>query len=66
MNKLFGLNGITGLLLAVVLLLVIVFALGYKSILVQQDQATNFYTIDRNAVQMNSADNAQHYKTVKE
>jgi len=38
MNGLFGLNGITGYLIAVVLLLSIVFALGYSSIVVQQEK----------------------------
>jgi hypothetical protein len=50
MNGLFGLNGITGYLIAVVLLLSIVFALGYSSIVVQQREASNPYAIKGNAV----------------
>lgn len=62
MNKLFGINGILGLLIAVVLLLVVVFLLGYQGIVIQKEQASNYYTIDRSAVEMKSIDNIQHYK----
>ncbi|MCE3038812.1 DUF4006 family protein [Helicobacter anatolicus] len=62
MNKLFGINGILGLLIAVVLLLVVVFLLGYQGIMIQKEQASNYYTIDRSAVEMKSIDNIQHYK----
>ncbi|MCE3039691.1 DUF4006 family protein [Helicobacter anatolicus] len=62
MNKLFGINGILGLLIAVVLLLIVVFLLGYQGIMIQKEQASNYYTIDRSAVEMKSIDNIQHYK----
>ncbi|MCE3037374.1 DUF4006 family protein [Helicobacter sp. faydin-H20] len=62
MNKLFGINGILGLLIAVVLLLVVVFLLGYQGIMIQKEQASNYYTIDRSAVEMKSVDNIQYYK----
>jgi hypothetical protein len=42
----FGLNGIGGMLIAVVLLLSIVGFLGTNALLVQQKNASNFYKID--------------------
>jgi len=42
----FGLNGIGGMLIAVVLLLSIVGFLGTNALLVQQKQATNYYKIE--------------------
>lgn len=66
MSKLFGINGLGGLLIAVVLILSLVAILGYKGILVQQAESTNFYQLDKNAIEMNSSQNAQHYKLIKE
>lgn len=42
----FGLNGIGGMLIAVVLLLSIVGFLGTNALLVQQSNASNYYKID--------------------
>jgi hypothetical protein len=42
----FGLNGIGGMLIAVVLLLSIVGFLGTNALLVQQKNASNYYKID--------------------
>lgn len=42
----FGLNGIGGMLIAVVLLLSIVGFLGTSAILTQQNNASNYYKID--------------------
>ncbi len=42
----FGLNGIGGMLIAVVLLLSIVGFLGTNALLVQQKNASNFYKIE--------------------
>ena len=66
MSKLFGINGLGGLLIAVVLILSLVAILGYKGVLVQQAESTNFYQLDKNAIEMNSPQNAQHYKLIKE
>ncbi len=42
----FGLNGIGGMLIAVVLLLSIVGFLGTNAVLVQQKEASNYYKIE--------------------
>jgi hypothetical protein len=42
----FGLNGISGMLIATVLLLSILGFLGFNAVVVQQKQATNYYKID--------------------
>lgn len=63
MNGLFGLNGLTGFLIAVVLLLAIVFFLGYAAITTQHAEALNSYKIQNStAIPMNSANMEQHYK----
>lgn len=63
---LFALNGITGLLIATVLLLTILAVLVFSSVMVQQNEAQNFYKInqDLNALKFNSTDNGQHYELV--
>ena len=66
MNGLFGVNGLLGYIVAVVLLLSIVFCLGYAAVVTQSAQANNPYVIkNANALQMRSADNAQHYKEIQ-
>ena len=62
----FKLNGITGMLVAVVLLLSILGVLVFNSIIVQQNEATNFYKInqDLDGLKMNSADNHKQYQLV--
>lgn len=66
MKNLFGLNGLGGYILSVLVLLIIVFWLGYSAIITQKNQANNFYTIENiNTLQKNSVDNIKHYK-VKE
>lgn len=63
---LFALNGITGMLIATVLLLTILAVLVFSSVMVQQNEAQNFYKInqDLNALKFNSTDNGQHYELV--
>ncbi|MCG3693826.1 DUF4006 family protein, partial [Aliarcobacter butzleri] len=53
----FKLNGISGMLVAVVLLLSILAILVVNAVLVQQREATNYYKInqDLNGLKMNSA-----------
>lgn len=62
----FKLNGITGMLVAVVLLLSILGFLVFNALIVQQREATNFYKInqDLNGLKMNSADNHKQYQLV--
>lgn len=63
---LFKLNGITGMLIAVVLLLSILGTLVVSAILVQQKEATNHYQInkDLNALKMNNTENHKYYQLV--
>jgi hypothetical protein len=62
----FKLHGITGMLVAVVLLLTILGVLTFNGIKVQQNEASNFYKInqDLNAIKMNSSDNYKQYQLV--
>jgi len=62
----FKLNGVTGMLVAVVLLLSILGVLVFNSVLVQQREASNFYKInqDLSALKMNSSDNYKQYQLV--
>ncbi len=62
----FKLNGITGMLVAVVLLLSILGFLVFNALMVQQREASNFYKInqDLNALKMNSSDNYKQYQLV--
>ncbi|MEY4504630.1 MAG: hypothetical protein RL154_926 [Pseudomonadota bacterium] len=46
MNGAFGLNGISGMLIATVLLLSILGCLGTLALLTQQSNASNFYKIE--------------------
>ncbi|QKF80920.1 hypothetical protein CRV08_05150 [Halarcobacter ebronensis] len=59
-------HGITGMLIAVVLLLTILVVLGFNAIIVQQKEAQNFYKInqDLNALKANSPDNHKYYDLV--
>ncbi|RAX56875.1 hypothetical protein CCZ01_08010 [Helicobacter monodelphidis] len=64
MNGLFGLNGLFGYLVAVVLLLSIVGVLGYMAVVVQKTEANNPYKIEASTtIPMQNADINQHYKT---
>lgn len=62
----FKLNGISGMLVAVVLLLSILAFLTVNGLKVQQNEASNFYKInqDLNGLKMNSADNHTQYQLV--
>jgi len=61
MNGMFGLNGITGLLIATALLLSIVGFLGFSAVIAQQSNANNPYSADKmHDVKMFSTDNAPH------
>ena len=60
------LHGITGMLIATVLLLTILGVLTYNAIVVQQNESTNFYKInqDLDALKFSSPDNLKHYELV--
>jgi hypothetical protein len=59
MDKMFGLNGIAGLLIATALLLSIVGFLGFQAIMTQQANANNPYSATKmHDVKMFSTDNA--------
>ncbi|MFA9372544.1 MAG: DUF4006 family protein [Poseidonibacter sp.] len=62
----FKLHGITGMLIAVVLLLSILAFLVTNALTVQQNEANNFYQInqDLNGLKMNSSDNHKQYQLV--
>lgn len=67
MNGLFGINGISGLLIAVVVLLSLVGILGTCAVKIQQRQATNFYKIEsQNSIEQNVKDASVYYKNAKE
>jgi len=61
-RSVFGLNGITGMLIATVLLLSILGGLTVWNIGVQQDNATKFYSVDTEKLKFKSTDNADLYK----
>ena len=66
MNGLFGINGLLGYFIAVILLLSVVFCLGYAAVVTQKAQANNPYVIENaNTLQMTSKSNAEHYKNVE-
>ncbi|PZT48965.1 hypothetical protein B6S12_01335 [Helicobacter valdiviensis] len=66
MNGLFGLNGLGGYIIAVVLLLSVVFGLGYKAVMTQHTQALNPYVIeDINNIKKISTENKKHFQDVK-
>jgi ABC-type phosphate transport system permease subunit len=62
----FALSGITGMLIATVLLLSILAFLTINAIGVQQNEAQNFYKInqDLNGLKANSPDNSSQYELV--
>lgn len=67
MNGLFGINGLGGYIVAVVLLLAIVFGLGYAAVMTQKTEANNPYVIENpNSIQMKSVENAGHFQSVEE
>ncbi len=63
---LFSLSGITGMLIATVLLLTIWAVLVFNSVLVQQREAQNYYKINQelNGLKANSPDNYKQYELV--
>lgn len=65
-RSIFALDGITGMLIAVVLLLSIVGVLTYFSVVTQAANANNFYKVENEKeIQMFSTENAKHMVDVK-
>lgn len=65
-RSIFSLDGITGMLIAVVLLLSIVGVLTYFSVTTQAANASNFYKIENEKeIKMFSTENAKHVVDVK-
>jgi hypothetical protein len=65
-RSIFALDGITGMLIATVLLLSILAFLTVWGLSVQQESATNFYDVkDEKSIKMFSTDNAKHIVDVK-
>lgn len=63
---LFTLDGITGFLIATVVLVVVVLAWAYAAYDMQVKNATNFYKIENpEEIKMVSKDNAKHFVDVK-
>ena len=66
-RSIFALHGLTGMLIATLLLLVVEGTLVYLAVVVQQDVAQDYYYIeDVKSVKMISADNASHVKLLKD
>ncbi len=64
-RNIFALNGITGMLIATVLLISILVVLTILGLGVQQKEASNFYEIkDAKSMKAISKDNAKHYNLV--
>ncbi len=63
----FSLHGVSGMLIAVVLLLSILAVLVFNAVGVQQREAQNFYSVnqDLNGLKMISKDNVNQYKLKK-
>lgn len=65
-RSVFALDGVTGMLIATVLLLGILVFLTIQALSVQNAQASNYYDIkDESSIQMRSVDNAKHLIDVK-
>lgn len=65
-RSVFALDGVTGMLIATVLLLIILAGLTVWGLNVQQGSATNYYDIkDEQSIRMNSTENAKHIVDVK-
>ena len=65
-RSVFALDGVTGMLIATVLLLSILAVLTVLAMGTQQTNATNFYDIkDETSIKMNSVENTKHLVDVK-
>ena len=66
MNGLFGINGLFGFLVAVVLVVVLAICFGVAAATSQSENATNYYIIkDSGNIEAQSADNKDHFEDAK-
>ena len=65
-RSVFALDGITGMLIATVLLLSILAFLTVLGIGAQQNNATTYYKIDEKKLQPSSTENANYYHVVNQ
>jgi hypothetical protein len=65
-RSVFALDGVTGYLIAVALLLSILAYLTVEAIGAQQNNATTYYSLDEDKLVSHSADNANLYHVVKQ
>ncbi|PAF46380.1 hypothetical protein BKH46_07890 [Helicobacter sp. 12S02634-8] len=66
MNGLFGINGLVGYVIAVVLVVGIAVFFSVVAIGVQKTQATHYYKLqDQSAIQMKNTKNDKHYELVQ-
>lgn len=66
-RSIFALHGITGMVIATILLLAVEGTLVFLAISVQQDVAQDYYYIeDVKSIKMFSAENASHVKLLKD
>lgn len=61
-NGYFGLNGLLGFFISIVILLLIVAVLGCMAVSIQKKEATNYYSIDEANVKMIDVSNKNNYK----
>lgn len=65
-RSLFSIHGMTGFLIATVVLVVVVLSLAYAAYLSQVENATNYYKVERlNEVKMIGSDRKDHIIDVK-
>jgi hypothetical protein len=65
-RSVFALDGVTGYLIAVALLLSILGFLTVQAISAQQNNATTYYSLDEDKLVSHSVDNANLYHVVKQ
>lgn len=66
-RNVFGLHGVTGMLIATVLLLSIMVFLWINAVAIQQREASNYYSIDNPAsLEFKNAANVEKYKLEKQ
>jgi len=66
MNGLFGINGLVGYIIAVVLLLSLVVIFAFLAVGIQSNEATNYYHIEKpSEIKMIDADNVKLYQLSK-
>lgn len=66
MNGLFGINGLLGFLVAVVLVVVLALMFGMLAASIQSENAQNYYIIkDSGHIEAQSVDNKDHFEDAK-